>query len=253
MYNPYLDSAILIFIYMLFWFLLAQLKNDNSIVDIAWGLGFVTVAAWIHFKYPANFAIPLLLLVGLWGIRLATYLFIRNRKSGEDWRYQKWRKEWGEKVRIIAFFRVFMLQGVIMWLVALPIMQIKSNPEIVSMSPIQYGAILVWLIGFLWESIADWQLMKFKSNPVNKGKIMTTGLWKFSRHPNYFGEILIWWSIFLYTIPYGIWWISIIGAIIITFFLIKISGIPFLERKYSRNEAYQAYKETTNALIPKLF
>lgn len=236
---------------MVFWFIIAQIKKDNSIVDVAWGLGFVVVAYVLQSDFEYWTQLLLVSMVAAWGIRLALYLFIRNRNSGEDWRYQKWRRDWGDKVVLIAFFRVFMLQGIMMWIIALPLMQTHSAVgEGWSTGFFTGLGLSLWITGFLWESIADWQLMQFKSKPENKGKIMTLGLWKYSRHPNYFGEILVWWGIFFFSILFGTWYISIISPIIITLLLTKVSGVPMLERKYRDNADYQAYKEKTSSLIP---
>ncbi|MEZ4959611.1 MAG: DUF1295 domain-containing protein [Saprospiraceae bacterium] len=254
MYNLYLDAATLVFWFMVIWFFVAQLKGDNSIVDVAWGLGFVVVAWWMHRFYY----LPTLLLwmVAIWGLRLAWHILKRNLKTGEDWRYRKWREEWGKWAFIRSFFQVFMLQGIFMWVVALPIMQDAKAGDQSGLGLFQWLGFLLWLIGFLWEAIGDWQLARFKSNPQNKGKIMTTGLWKLSRHPNYFGEMVLWWGIFIFTIPHGAWWLGLLGPLTVTWLLNRVSGVPMLEKKYEENAAYQAYVKSTNALLPdfsKLF
>lgn len=221
-------------------------------MDIAWGLGFVVIANFVYFRFKPDFSYMILLIVTtIWGLRLAIYLAIRNLPKGEDWRYANWRKDWGNKQAIISFFRVFMLQGSIMWIVALPLMQIEqSYPRI---QTLQYIGIAVCLFGFLWESIADWQLYAFKQKKENKGKVMRQGLWKYSRHPNYFGEIVFWWGVFIIAIPHGNWWWSLLGVSTISFFIIKISGVPMLERKKKKEANYQTYIEDTNALIPNFF
>lgn len=233
---------------MITWFLVAQLKNDNSIVDVAWGFGFVCVATWIQWYYHTSFILPILLVI-MWGLRLSIYLAIRFiRSNKEDWRYINLRKSWKGNLVLAAFLRVFILQGVLLWIIALPIIQttgaIKTSNHLVLIG------ILLFIIGFLWESIADWQLFRFKSKPENKGKILTTGLWKYSRHPNYFGEILVWWGVFLTCTPYGMWWINIISPILITFLLTRVSGVSMLEAKMKKHPAYADYMERTNALIP---
>ncbi|MFK8102874.1 MAG: DUF1295 domain-containing protein [Saprospiraceae bacterium] len=253
MLHPYLDAIFVIFVYMTLWFLVATAKRDNSIIDIAWGLGFVVVAWWQYVFYPHPHAFVLTLMVSLWGIRLGAYLFSRNWNTEEDWRYQEMRKNWGNNVLLNAYVRVFLLQGGLMYLISLVLQQQPAN-LIEPWQSLSIVGILIFGIGFFWESIADYQLQQFKANPDNKGKFMTKGLWQYCRHPNYFGEILIWWGIYLYTIPYGTWYIFIISPIVITFFLLKVSGIPFLKRKQEKSSKYQAYvEEVPNAIIPKFW
>jgi steroid 5-alpha reductase family enzyme len=249
MIQPYLTTAIVIFLYMTAWYFIAILKKDNSIVDVAWGLGFVLVF-WIQF-YLYGRPLVLGLMVTIWGLRLAAHIFQRNRKKGEDWRYQKWREEWGKHFYLRSFLQVFMLQGFFMWVVAMPLMQ--AAPENQSLTWIQWIGILVWLTGLLWEAVADWQLSRFKANPENKGKIMTGGLWHYSRHPNYFGEIVLWCGIFLFCLPYSNWWMSLLSPLTITWLLNRVSGVPMLEKKYAGDPEYQAYVSRTNALIPGFF
>lgn len=248
MFSPYLDAAILVLCFQTFWFLVAVLKKDNSVADIGWGLGFVLVFWWQHHFYGQ----PALLgwMVSLWGVRLAVHIFRRNLKKGEDWRYQQWREEWGKLFLLRSFFQVFMLQGLLMWVIALPLMQHWPESRISNWLP--WLGVALWLVGFLWEAIADWQLSRFKSDPGNKGKIFTGGLWSLSRHPNYFGEILLWWGIFLFVLPYGIWWVCLLSPITVTWLLNQVSGVPMLEKKYAGNPEYRKYVERTNALIPSL-
>ena len=236
-----LSSIFLVFLYMCLWFVLALIKRDNSIADIAWGLGFVAIA-WFNFE--SAWLLPIL--CSLWGIRLAIYLFIRNQHTGEDWRYQNWRKAWGKHFYWRTFLQVFMLQGLFMWLIALPLI-VVNTPEF---GIFQVLGTLLWLVGFLWESIADWQLYRFKRNPLNKGKVLKEGLWKYARHPNYFGEILVWWGIYFAALPNPNWWWLIISPLTITWLLARVSGVPMLERKYKDRPEYQAYVKNTPSLIP---
>ncbi len=251
--NPYFISAIVICIYMIVWFLLAQAIKDNSIVDIAWGGGFV-ILAWILywlFDTAASYFF-IVIVTTLWGVRLASYLFVRNTKvKGEDWRYVKMRNSWGNPKWLHALVKVFLFQGVMMWLIALPLMAV-GNADIMELNWLQYIGLGLALVGWLWESVADWQLYQFKKDKMNKGKIMRSGVWAYSRHPNYFGEIVFWWGLFLATVPHGYWWISILSPITITFLLVRVSGVPMLEHKYKDNPVYQTYVKETNALIPKL-
>ena len=246
--SPILTLISLVFIYMNIGFFLGMIRKDNSIVDILWGLGFVVVVWLLEYIFPSRNGLLLKYLVTIWGLRLAYYLLKRYLKKGEDWRYADWKKEWGKNYVIRSYFQVYMLQGFFMIIIALPFIGIAENPP--SFSIIQLFAVLIFGIGFIFEAVADAQLAKFKKNPKNKGKIMKQGLWKYSRHPNYFGEMLLWWGIFFYVLPYTTVWISIWSPITITFLLTKVSGVPFLEKKYKENPAYRKYVNETSTFIP---
>ena len=242
--------AVLILGYVHLLFMLAILRKDNSIIDIAWGLGFVLVAWGLYFQSPHPNAWSLLIPVSLWGIRLSVYLFIRNRRSGkEDWRYAAWREQWGSWVYVRAYLQVFLLQGLFMWIISLPLM---GSSNLMHFTWLQILGGMIFLTGFLWESFADAQLLRFKAKTENKGKVMRSGLWRLSRHPNYFGEMLVWWGIFLISISWVPWYIGILSPLTISGLLWKVSGVPMLEQKYADNPDYQAYIKSTPALIPSL-
>ncbi len=245
--------AIFIIIYMSFFFIISIIKKDSSVVDIGWGLGFVGVALltlMIHQNFYFK-QIVVFVLTALWGFRLAIHIYSRNKGKEEDWRYKQWREDWGENFKLRAFFQIFMLQGFFMFIISAPIILINSS-SYTDFSIIDFAAIGIWIIGFFFEAVGDYQLKKFKDNPENKGKIMTTGLWKYTRHPNYFGEVTMWWGIFLLTVgvPNAIF--AIVSPALITFLLLKVSGIPMLEKKYKNNPEYQEYKKRTSGFFPFL-
>lgn len=246
----YLESALVLLVFMLLVFLVAIVRRDNSIADVAWGIGFIILAWWMHFFHRHPFSLPVAAMVSIWGVRLALYLLQRNLASGrEDWRYTSWRRQWEGKVILNSLFRVFLLQGFLLWIIAFPIFQ---QSTIATVTGLQIAGILLWTVGFLWEAVADWQLAHFKKQPGNKGKIMNRGLWRFSRHPNYFGEILVWWGLAFFVLPYGNWWACLASPLTITWLLASVSGVPLLESKYAENPDFQHYRQTTNALIPDL-
>jgi len=250
MLQVFLFSALVIFIYMTLFFLLAQALKDNSIVDIGWGIGFIVLSVALLFKSETINQRQLLLfaLVFMWGIRLSAHIFLRNHGKPEDFRYANWRKEWGKYVVIRSFLQVFMLQGFFMFIIALPIMMVKiAEPS--GLHWVDYIGLIVWLIGFYFEAIGDYQMTQFKKNPENKGKFITTGLWKFTRHPNYFGECMMWWGIFVISIPAGNVFVSVISPLILTWLLTKVSGVPMLEKKYEGNKAFEEYAKKTNAFV----
>lgn len=251
MNTPYiLESALTVFLFMNLMFLLALRLKDNSIVDIGWGIGFILIAG-LGFWRHADGVVPLAVLVmtTLWGARLAGYIYLRSRGKGEDFRYAKWREQWGNSVVWRSYLQVFMLQGIIMLLVASPLFSVFScgGDEVNWMMVV---GIILWAVGFLFEAVSDGQMMRFKSDPANKGRIMQNGLWRYSRHPNYFGEALLWWGIGLAGFSTELWYLSFAGPGLLTFLLLRVSGVAMLERKYVGNPDYQSYVETTRSFIP---
>jgi len=245
------QSALLIFTYMTALFCIALMRNDNSIVDVGWGAGFILLA--YYWLFSTGLFLPQHLLVTgmitVWGLRLSTHIFMRNWGRGEDPRYKAWRKQWGAFVIPRSFLQIFMLQGVIMLVVAYPILVINSShtPGLSWLAIIGFS---IWLTGFLFESISDYQLYTFITNPQNTGAILTSSLWRYTRHPNYFGEVLVWWGIFLValSVPYGA--TTIISPLIITYLLVYVSGIPMTEALFKGNQAYVKYKQQTSIFFP---
>ena len=235
------------------WIVSLPIRNV-TVVDSLWGLGFV-LTAWLSFfivdEGYAGRQWLVTLLTTFWGLRLSIYLSIRNWGQGEDPRYAKWRIASGTKFWRISLFKVFWLQALFLWVIALVIQvpQPASQPDYLTLwDGIGTG---VWLVGFVLESIADRQLQRFKANPHNKGKVFNQGLWRYSRHPNYFGEFLIWWGLFLIAcnVPHG-WW-TIISPIVMTVVLTKMTGIPLTEASIMKaRPGYRDYIARTNSFIP---
>ena len=232
---------------MTLWYLVSLLIHRGDIADIAWGLGFILVA-WSSFFLlrPTSPTLFLNLLVTIWGLRLATHIFLRNRNKPEDSRYAAWRKDWGTWYPLRSYLQIFLLQGLFLFLIAIPI--IFANLTSIDFSPFYILGIFIWLVGFTFESLADYQLSIFKKNSKNKGKIMMTGVWSLSRHPNYFGEVSLWWGIYLMTFPLG-WW-TLIGPLTITLLILGVSGIPMLERRYKGDQEYAKYQARVSAFFP---
>ena len=244
-------AAIIIFVYFFTLFVIGTLLKNNSIVDIGWGIGFV-ILAWILFflRLPVSLVrTSITLLVSLWGVRLFYHILKRNHGKPEDFRYVAFRKAWGKWVVPRAFLQVYMLQGALMFLVALPYILLEqevqpTNPLLFALGLIVFGA------GFAFESIGDAQLKAFLLNPENKGKIMTSGLWRYTRHPNYFGEATLWWGIFLLALSGGVTPFAVIGPLTITMLLLFVSGVPLLERSMKDKPGYAEYAEMTSIFIP---
>ncbi len=243
--------AALIALYMTIWFVVALIKKDNSIADIAWGLGFVLIAAVSLLRRSDGAVRPVLAtaVIFIWGLRLALHILIRNRKRGEDPRYAAWRAQWGRWFVARSYLQVFLLQGFFLLVVSSPIIVVNSSAQ-VPLGPLDLAGLLVWTTGFVFEAVGDAQLARFKRDPANRGRIMDRGLWKYSRHPNYFGESTMWWGILLVAleVPYG--WTTVVSPVLITFLLVRVSGIPMLEKKYAGNAEFQAYARRTSAFVP---
>ena len=234
------------------WLISIPIKNV-SIVDIFWGIGYLVAIS--IYTYLSNDIFTrqwvLFVLVLIWSFRLSGYLFFRNYGKGEDFRYLEFRRHFGAKrYWWFSFFQVFLLQGALVMLVSLPLLGVNLNTKSNELNVLDYLAILVWIIGFFFESVGDYQLTKFKGNPNNKGKVLDTGLWRYTRHPNYFGDAAVWWSFGMFSIASGAYWHTI-GSLIMTFLIIKISGVSLLEK--SLNDAKPQYKDyisRTSAFIP---
>jgi steroid 5-alpha reductase family enzyme len=188
-------------------------------------------------------------LVVIWAARLSIHIYLRNRNKTEDYRYKAWRDAWGKWFFIRSYLQVFILQGFLLMCVAAPVVAIGIYPG-KALGILEYIGLAVWVTGFSFEVIGDAQLAKFLKNPENKGKLMQSGLWAYTRHPNYFGEATMWWGIWIIALgtPYGL--ISIIGPLLITFLLLKVSGVPMLEAKMSAHPDFPEYKRRVSVFVP---
>lgn len=249
--NTFLIAAIIIFCYMTGLFVIALVRKDNSIADIAWGLGFVIVA-WATLLIVGSFYPRQILacsLILIWGSRLSIRIFLRNRGKPEDPRYRKWREEWGRFFILRSYLQVFILQGLILLVNISPVLIINTTSD-GNLVLLDLLGLLVWLTGFFFESVGDYQLDAFLKEPKNRGTIIDRGLWHYTRHPNYFGEITMWWGIFIIalSVPYG--WIGFVGPLTITLMITLVSGIPMTERLMEKTPGFEEYKKRTSVLIP---
>ncbi len=247
----FLTLALLVFLYMSAWFVWSVVKKRNDVADVAWGLGFILVA-WISFFIGNGESARGLLvgiLISIWGLRLAWHIHVRNRGKTEDYRYAKWRQEWGKWFYFRSYAQVYMLQGFLLYLIILPVFFINRE-SVSSFNYLDILGVAVWLIGFFFEVVGDAQLARFIKNPSNKGALMQEGLWRYTRHPNYFGEVTLWWGIWLISISSSVNVLSVIGPLTITFLILKVSGIPLLEKKYEGRPDFEAYKRKTSMFLP---
>jgi steroid 5-alpha reductase family enzyme len=236
-------------------FLLAALLRKNDLADVIWGPGFLVVVgtAWRFGapERPADVRLVLAItLVGIWAIRLLCHVAARNLGHDEDARYAKWRAEWGQSWLWRSYLQVFLLQGLILLLVSSPLLWLVANQE-VPLDGACYVGILVWLFGFAFEAIGDEQLRRFKNDPANRGKLMTNGLWSWSRHPNYFGEVVQWWGIFLFALPLPYGTLTVISPLLITFLILKVSGVPMLEEAMAKRPGAEEYRRQTSVFFPR--
>lgn len=246
----FLQGGLAILIYVTLVWLKSLWQKDAGIMDIFWGLGFIVVAYFYLAADYSNAFQPRLLysLVFLWGTRLSLHIAVRNLGEAEDARYANWRTQNGSRWWWYSYFKVFLLQGAVMWIVSLPLLTGLQDRSILTI--VDGIGIVLFITGFLIESIGDWQLRAFKKDPANKGKVLSTGLWGFTRHPNYFGEAVLWWGFTLIAIEMSTLWI-LISPIIMTWLLIKVSGVAMLDDLLRKTKPdYVAYIESTNAFFP---
>jgi steroid 5-alpha reductase family enzyme len=251
--NAMLIAAITIAAVMVTTWIISLIIKNASIVDIVWGAGFAVTSWVLAATVDGNSGRQLLLavMVGLWGMRLALYLAKRNIGHGEDWRYKAMRKKKGKNFGVISLVTVFGLQGVLMWTVSLPVI-LGNADDSPGVGPIAVMGIMLWLVGLTFEAVGDYQLAKFKKDPSNATKVMDKGLWSLTRHPNYFGDALLWWGIGIVGAETGSGIFGLVGPLVMTFFLLKVSGVPMLERSLSRRrEGYADYVAKTSGFIPR--
>lgn len=248
----YFQGFLLILIPLTLLWLLSVYLQNVSIIDGFWGTGFV-ILAWFYFSRTSDGLAArqwlVVILTTIWGLRLSLYLTWRNWGEPEDYRYQNFRKKYGpERYWWFSFFQVFLLQGVLMWLISAPLLgaQISSRQLIW----LDWLGVLIWLIGFIFEAGGDWQLAQFKANPANKGKLLTSGFWRYTRHPNYFGDTAVWWGLGLLAVAAG-HPITFLGTLLMTLLIIRVSGVAMLEKSLTKTKpGYEEYVRRTSAFIP---
>lgn len=247
-------AAVVVLALMLTTWVVSVIVKNASIVDIVWGLGFVLVAWAVRLRVDEGLAARQNLLVAMttvWGLRLGGYLLWRNHGKGEDYRYRAMRKHWGPRFPIISLLTVFTLQGVLMFVVSLPVQlgQTRIEPDLGWLAIV---GVVVWVVGIFFEWVGDAQLARFKGDPSNQGKVMNRGLWKFTRHPNYFGDACVWWGIALVAAETTVGRWGLVGALVMTILLRRVSGVVLLEKSLSkRKEGYAEYIARTSPFFPR--
>ncbi len=251
--QAYLPTLALILALMSLLWVASLALQDASIVDIFWGSGFV-VAALVYFaQAPQGYPPRKLLIVALaaiWGLRLSIHIARRNLGRGEDYRYRRWREQHGANWWWRSLVQVFLLQGLLLWIISAPLLAAQASPTPARLTLLDGLGTLVWGVGFFFEAVGDWQLARFKRNPANRGKVLRTGLWRYTRHPNYFGDATQWWGFYLVALAADGWW-TVFSPVLMTVLLVRVSGVALLEKdlKASKPE-YRDYLRTTSAFIP---
>ena len=245
-----LEAAVIGVAMALIW-LVSLAVGDASIIDPFWGTAF-TIVAWIAVIVVDAWEthdVIIAALVTVWGARLSIYLLWRRRGKGEDYRYQAMRRRWGPQFWIISLGTVFLLQGVLVWIVSLPVQVAILAPGAVDI--LTFAGTTLWVVGLAFEAIGDAQLARFKADPANAGKVMDRGLWRYTRHPNYFGDFCVWWGIYLVALDAsGTAW-TVIGPLVMSLLLLRVSGVAMLEKTIgNRRPGYDEYARQTNAFFP---
>jgi steroid 5-alpha reductase family enzyme len=247
-----LGLAVILSMMILLWLISIQIKNV-SIVDLFWGSGFI-LAGLVYFLKTDGFAsrkILLLVLVIIWGLRLSIYLAWRNIGKGEDFRYQKFRKEYGEnRYWWISFFQTFLLQGILMWLISAPLLGAQYYAPADHLGIPDLIGVFLWILGFVFEAGGDVQLARFRADPANKGRVLDKGFWRYTRHPNYFGDAAVWCGFGFICLSAGSY-LPVLGSVLMIALIIRVSGVALLEKslKTSKPE-YLEYIRKTSAFIP---
>ena len=248
----YLTGLAILLAFMTVLWIASVMLTNASIVDPFWGLSFVIIV-WFYFaRTPGGDAVRkslLTALVTLWGLRLSLFLLWRNWGHGEDFRYQAFRRNYGpDRYWWISFFQTFMLQGVLVWIISSALLGAQARGG--GLNIFDYLGIVIWIVGIIFEAGSDIQLARFKRDPDTQGKLLKTGFWRYTRHPNYFGDAACWWGFGLMSIAAGSY-LAALGAVVMTVLIIRVSGVALLEKSLSRDKpGYDAYATRTSAFIP---
>ena len=246
-----INAAVVLAGLTLLWLASLPLR-DVSIVDVAWGPGFAVVA-WISWGLAptATAAIVPAVLTTVWALRLAGYLAWRKRGEGEDRRYRAMRDKHNGRFWWLSLLTVFWLQGGLMWLISLPLQLGQLQPWAAPLVPLAWIGGGLWGIGLVFETVGDWQLARFKANPANQGQVLDRGLWRYTRHPNYFGDFLVWWGLGLLCLAAGAPWWALAGPVVMSILLMRVSGVTLLEKSLrQRKPGYEDYVRRTSAFFP---
>jgi steroid 5-alpha reductase family enzyme len=244
-----LGLAAILILFTILWVVSLRLEN-SSIADVAWGPGILVIGLTYYFTSNGHSprAHVTLALLAIWAIRLAAHLYIRMRLQGEDFRYVKWREEY-DHWWLVSYVKVFLLQAVIGWIISLPIYFAIVSVAPASLTVLDYLGVLLFVAGFVFESVGDEHLRRFRADRANRGKVLDTGLWRYTRHPNYFGEALLWWGFGVIGLATGAL-PGLLGPAVLTYLLLYVSGVALLESTLIEKPGYIQYVGRTPAFLP---
>ncbi len=243
--------AAILTLFVMLW-VASLLLHDASIADRFWGIGFLIIASSASAATDGAVvrAHLVLALTAIWGVRLSLYIMMRSIGAGEDFRYRQMRRHWGESFPLVSLVTVFGLQAAIAWIVSLPVQAAIVARTPAGLTLLDFAGLAVWTAGFLFETIADFELARFKADPRNRGRLLDRGLWRYSRHPNYFGDALAWWGLWLIAGATGAWWTAV-GPALMTFLLLRVSGVSLLEKNLRKGHGdYESYSRRTSSFVP---
>ncbi len=244
-----------ILLFLLLYFTLAYLLSaylkNASYVDVGWGMGFFLLSLFVQINVNRPLGWILFVMVFIWGARLSLHILRRNFKKPEDYRYANFRKNWGKSYALRSYFQLFLFQGVLMYLISLANIHGQSIATL-KYIPLVVLGMIVYLFGLGLESTADTQLRNHIRDPKNKGKLIQSGVWKYSRHPNYFGESVLWWGVWLVSIGLGAPLWTFVSPLIITLMVRYVSGVPMLEERLKRYAGYETYVKNTSIFLLKM-
>ena len=244
-----IEIIVLLVVYFSGWYAVATYMKNTGIIDIGWGMGFFVLALFQQIAQQNTVGWIFIIMIGFWGLRLAYHIGKRNLGHAEDFRYQNFRNEWGKSFFIRAYFQLYLFQGLLMAIVSLPYLEAMKEDQIYS--PWLFGlGIAIFLVGYAFEVIGDAQLKTHISDPSKKGTLIQSGLWKYSRHPNYFGDAMLWWGIFLVSVAVGAPWWTVVGPLLMTYLLRFLSGVPMMEKRMEKYAGFEQYKQSTSIFIP---
>jgi steroid 5-alpha reductase family enzyme len=244
-------AALVLFCHMTAAFLVSLARRDNGLADVAYGLGFIvaSTAAFLRSGLGHPRQVLLLAMVAAWGLRLAIHILVRNWGREEDFRYRAWREAWGKTFVVRSFLQIYLLQGAVILVVLAPVLIVMADPG----GPLGWrdaAGVLVWGVGLLFEAFGDLQLLRHLRDPAQRGRVLQTGLWRLTRHPNYFGEATLWWGVLVVALGAPLGWAGVVGPLTILFLLLKVSGIPMLEARFRGNPEFEEYRARTSAFFP---
>lgn len=248
------NSVLVVIATMTCLWLLSLARRDASIVDPFWGTGFIVVTWFALFTLPAAQDVTrswlLATLSTIWGMRLSLYLFWRNWGHGEDRRYRAMREHHGPRFWWVSLLTVFLLQGVILWIVSMPIQVAMVTAATKPLGWLDLAGVVLWIFGLFFEAVGDFQMARFQADPQHADRVLDYGLWRLTRHPNYFGDFCIWWGLYLIAASAGATW-TIFSPLLMSFLLLKVSGVTLLEKTITdRRPEYTAYQAKTSSFFP---